>query len=588
MGDEPTGGLTRPRASRLSVRAPAPGGDASRIDDLELAVRALEARLSTLEAATRAPAPAAAADPAAAAFEPPVPVLPPLEGLRAAPALAGRALVALAGAYLVRALVESGLVPTRVGIAAGLAYAAAWLLRADGEAMRGRMTAASVDAVTASLMAYPLAWEAAVRFGLSPATAAALLASITVAVMTVAVHRRLTVAAWAAALASTAVAIALAVTLRAVDVFACLLVATGLLAYAAGRRRAWTGLAWAPAVGADLLAFAAAFVALRTDGPPEGYSPLLAPLALTVVIALPACWLGAFAAASLSHARVEGPLEVVQGGASLALAAALAAPLARAVGVPTALVGAAALAGGALAAAVAWRSGREAQRQEAALFAAVAVALGLASTALLVPAAAAPLWCAMAIVAAGPAGRRSATAAAVSLCLLVAAGAMAGTLAQAVRLLAGGPILEAAGIPAALAFALTAVAVAVLMAGAPAGKMRRTASVAAGALGVLTLAGSGVRLALLALPHAAAEAAQVAAARTVVLALVALLLAFVARGSSEPTARWLMRGTLVVGAAKLLIEDLPRGRPLTLVIAFATYGAVLLLAPVVERARPEA
>jgi hypothetical protein len=118
--------------------------------------------------------------------------------------------------------------------------------------------------------------------------------------------------------------------------------------------------------------------------------------------------------------------------------------------------------------------------------------------------------------------------------------------------------------------------------------MRRTAGVAAGALGVLTLAGNGVRLALLALPHAAAGAARVAAVRTVVLALVALLLAFVARGRSEPTARWLMRGTLVLGAAKLLIEDLPRGRPVTLVIALATYGAVLLLAPIVERARPEA
>jgi len=166
----------------------------------------------------------------------------------------------------------------------------------------------------------------------------------------------------------------------------------------------------------------------------------------------------------------------------------------------------------------------------------------------------------MAIVAAGPGGRRSSTAAAVSLCLLVAAGAMAGTLAQAARLLAGAPIVAGADALPGLVFALTPAAVAVLTAGAPAGKMRRTASVAAGALGVLTLAGSGVRLALRALPHAAAEAAQVAALRTVVLALVALLLAFVARGRSEPTARWLMRGTLVVGAVKLLVEDLPRGR----------------------------
>jgi hypothetical protein len=218
----------------------------------------------------------------------------------------------------------------------------------------------------------------------------------------------------------------------------------------------------------------------------------------------------------------------------------------------------------------------------------VAVALGLASTAVLAPpGVAAPLWCAMAVVA-GPAGRRSSTAAVVSVCLLVAAGTTSGILGQAARLLAGTPVVEAAGGLTALVFALTAVAVSRLIVGAPAGKIRRTASVAAGVLGVLTLAGNGVRLALLARPQAAAEAAQVAAARTVVLALVALLLAVVARGRSDPTARWLMRGTLAAGAAKLLVEDVPRGRPLTLVIGLATYGAVLLLAPIVERARPEA
>jgi hypothetical protein len=341
-----------------------------------------------------------------------------------------------------------------------------------------------------------------------------------------------------------------------------------------------------PTVGADLLVFAAAFVALRRDGPPEGYSPLLAPLALAAVIALPACWLGAFAAMSTWRGGEAGPLAWVQGAASLSLAFTLAAPLARVVGVPAVIVGAGALAGAALAAAVARRTGREARVGETAFFLAVALALGLASTAVLAPPGVAPpLWCAMAVVA-GHAGRRSSTAAAVSVCLLVAAGTTAGMLGQAARLLAGTPVVEAAGGLAALVFALTAAAVSRLIIETPAGKIRRTASVAAGVLGVLTLAGTGVRLALLALPHAAAEAAQVAAARTVVLALVALLLAVVARGRSEPTARWLMRGTLAAGAAKLLVEDVPRGRPFTLVIGLATYGAALLLAPIVERARP--
>src|SRR5437762_575323 len=262
MGDQPDRGLTRPPSPRLSLGAPAAAGESARMDDLELAVRALEARVSVLETG-KGQAHAAGA-PAWEPVEPPLPPLPALDGIAGAPALAGRALLALSGAYLIRALVESGVVETRVGLAAGLAYAAGWLVRGHGAAARGRTASASVDMVTASLMAYPLAWESAVRFGLSPVVACVLLVSTTVAVMGVAMHDRLPAAAWAAALASTAVAIALAVRLQAVDVCAVVLVAIGVLAYAADRGRGWSGLAWAPALGADLLVYAAAFVALRT------------------------------------------------------------------------------------------------------------------------------------------------------------------------------------------------------------------------------------------------------------------------------------------------------------------------------------
>src|SRR6266508_11712 len=43
--------------------------------------------------------------------------------------LGGRALIAVGGAYLLRALAESKIVPMAVGVALGFAYAAVWLWR---------------------------------------------------------------------------------------------------------------------------------------------------------------------------------------------------------------------------------------------------------------------------------------------------------------------------------------------------------------------------------------------------------------------------------------------------------------------------
>jgi hypothetical protein len=42
---------------------------------------------------------------------------------------------------------------------------------------------------------------------------------------------------------------------------------------------------------------------------------------------------------------------------------------------------------------------------------------------------------------------------------------------------------------------------------------------------------------------------------------------------------WLVKPVLVLTGLKFLVEDLPKGRPLTLFLAFTLFGAALLLAP---------
>jgi hypothetical protein len=67
--------------------------------------------------------------------------------------------------------------------------------------------------------------------------------------------------------------------------------------------------------------------------------------------------------------------------------------------------------------------------------------------------------------------------------------------------------------------------------------------------------------------------------RTAVLAGLALALAWGARRGTWPELGWLVYPLLALGGVKLLLQDLRDGRPATLVVSLALYGAVLVVAP---------
>jgi hypothetical protein len=92
------------------------------------------------------------------------------------------------------------------------------------------------------------------------------------------------------------------------------------------------------------------------------------------------------------------------------------------------------------------------------------------------------------------------------------------------------------------------------------------------------VAGLAVRLAL-AGSLGAGDAAGLAAIRTVVLAVLTTLLIALPGRSDRVERGWLGYVMLALVAIKLLAEDLPRGRPSTLFVALAVYGAALVLAP---------
>ncbi|HKI84410.1 MAG TPA: hypothetical protein VKA63_08740, partial [Candidatus Krumholzibacteria bacterium] len=77
----------------------------------------------------------------------------------------------------------------------------------------------------------------------------------------------------------------------------------------------------------------------------------------------------------------------------------------------------------------------------------------------------------------------------------------------------------------------------------------------------------------------ARDAAILASLRTGLLAVVAVLLAWISAKSRFKEARWLVYPTLVLGGAELLLGDLRYGRSATMFISLVIYGSALILAP---------
>jgi hypothetical protein len=144
----------------------------TRVSELSLSLEHLGRRLAALDGgAVAAPLPAVGTRPAAQEPEERVPEWVDFGGWMA---LVGRTLVALGGAYLLRALTDAVLLPQSLGVLIAFLYALGWLLLADRAGGRGRTTSAAFHGVTAALIGYPLLWEATARFGYLPPAGAAL------------------------------------------------------------------------------------------------------------------------------------------------------------------------------------------------------------------------------------------------------------------------------------------------------------------------------------------------------------------------------------------------------------------------------
>jgi hypothetical protein len=564
-----------------------------RLESLEGKIEALGESLRRLErrvGAIEAPGLPAGEEPPPVEEPLPAPALPPQGDVLNVLTEVGRSCLVLGGAFLVRAITDSGMLARPVGAALGLAYAVLWIFLADRAAARGRSTSAAFLGFTAAVIAYPLVVETSTRMAVfGPSAAAAILAVLTALCLGVAWRRGLGVFAWTALAAAVASCFVLALVRASVEPFAAALLAIGLVTlWLAYSSRPWRGLRWPAAAAADLMVIWAALqLASSEPGSPRSISSFL-----LLAFALPFLYLGSFAVRTLARRRNVVLFDVVQGIAALAVGFGGAAFVVRHVkdAQPTLGASAVLIAAGCYGVAFVFVERREEQRNNFLFYATLALLLTLSGTALMTRG---PLlvgsWCVLALAAAGLGMRfRRETLAFHSAVYAGGAAWQAGALASSLDSFtaAASQPWSPLTVPGGLAIGVCA-AVYGLLARKTAETGRLTGRIARIALAVLVAFGAGgFAVAVLRNLLAGADPGATAAVRTAVLAGAALLLAAIGRRAGLAELSWLAYAVLILGGVKLLLEDLPGGRPATLFFAFAFYGTALILAPRLLRKAP--
>ena len=136
----------------------------SRVNALEKRILALEQSSGTITQPTLRPSAVAS----------PMPATNPPSGEQVSSVflLLGRSMLGIAGAYALRALAESGILPRLLVAAIAITYAIAWLVAASRTSAGARL-AAVLYAATSALILAPMLWELTLRFNVLGAAGSA-------------------------------------------------------------------------------------------------------------------------------------------------------------------------------------------------------------------------------------------------------------------------------------------------------------------------------------------------------------------------------------------------------------------------------
>ena len=562
---------------------------ASQLEQLEERVATLEARISALETTKPKPAtlhaipavPVADSTPAARRFlgvglsSGVVPVI-------------GKAVLGIAGAYLLRAVAESGVIPQFPMLLAAIVYATVWM----GWAVRTHRAnhfASAVYGITATLILCPLLWESTVRFQLlATRSTASVLVAFVVLALGLAWHHNLQVLPWIATLASIFSAWALMIATHDLVPLTSALLAIALATEITACLGHRLSLRFASASAADAAIWLLIYVMTRPEGVPDAYQAAHPTVVVALCAALFLIYFASIGTRSFVLRKRVANFEIAQGVLVLGLASfgawrATNGSIGSVVGVVLLLLSFICY-WGMLSRFAAPEQIRN--RRISAVFACVLIVVG---TGLAFPATIQViLLCLACLGTLLLFTRMRSVSLAVHSSFYMAAAVVVSPLPIYVR------DAFASVVPGAPSWMVWGIVVAALLCygfgsrTAADGWSRQllwltpalVASLAVAALVVVAVYWALTR-------EVELNPSQVAGIRTVVTCLLALGLGFAASRWKRRELGWIAYTAVALGAVKLLLQDLPLGNARSLVVSLVFYGLILILLPRLMRRRGE-
>lgn len=243
------------------------------------------------------------------------PVAPPLSEERvpmtAIVSLAGRSLIVLGGAFLLRWLTQSDNLPDRLGSVLGMLYALVWVAMADFDAGRNRRLSAVFHGITGVFVALPLLVEVTTKFHyLTPMLSAIHLLAFIILGLVVAGRRNLRALAWVVTLPAAPLAFMLAVRTNAMPPFLISLLILGFATLWLGYLRHWhvlaTVMAGAANLGLTIMVMEYSVASRRVSSEPEAALWEV----LSLLFGLVALYFGSYCFRVFRRKRTITPLEI--------------------------------------------------------------------------------------------------------------------------------------------------------------------------------------------------------------------------------------------------------------------------------------
>jgi hypothetical protein len=233
----------------------------------------------------------------------------------------GKAVLGMAGAYLLRAIAESGAIPKLPILLLAIVYAGLWMLWAVRTHAANRFASATY-AITAALILAPLLWESTVRFQvLAPAFTAVVLVAFVVLALALAWQRNLQLIPWIATLSTVITAVALIIATRELVPLTAALLAVALATEFAACMEHRLSLRAVPAIAADFAVWLLIDVMTSSTGVPDGYHSI-SPFTISVLcLLLFAIYGGSIAIRTFALRRPITIFEIGQGVLAFLLAA---------------------------------------------------------------------------------------------------------------------------------------------------------------------------------------------------------------------------------------------------------------------------